>query len=215
MLCASCSSAGRGLSARGLCDNSLAPTSTLQFFIAAHTDRVATWGREFVDPLLVEKFSPPGVRVPARDRCARHGRVYRAMAGMPGTRGGKRLKRTRCLSDPRCAQRASPIASPLPKPRAGILVRDDRCRRNRDQQRMESEVLRLPKVYGPGSDANLATVYQDRNHPTGRWTHGYVENVAADVALAANHPRAAKSHLQRGRGIYPDDRRAVGCPRPE
>jgi len=52
-------------------------------------------------------------------------------------------------------------------------------------------VLRLPKVYGPGGNADLATVYRFRHHPGWRWTHGYVENVAAAVVLAATHPRAA------------------------
>jgi nucleoside-diphosphate-sugar epimerase len=49
-------------------------------------------------------------------------------------------------------------------------------------------VLRLPKVYGSGGNADLATVYRYRHHPNWRWTHGYVENVAAAVVLAALHP---------------------------
>lgn len=52
-------------------------------------------------------------------------------------------------------------------------------------------VLRLPKVYGPGSNDDLATIYQARDHPAWRWTHGYVENVAAAIVLAATHPDAA------------------------
>jgi nucleoside-diphosphate-sugar epimerase len=52
-------------------------------------------------------------------------------------------------------------------------------------------VLRLPKVYGPDGNANLATVYGYRNHPEWRWTHGYVENVAAAIVLAAIHPKAS------------------------
>ncbi len=51
-------------------------------------------------------------------------------------------------------------------------------------------VLRLPKVYGLGDNADLATVYGFRNHPQWRWTHGYVENVAAAIVLAASHPAA-------------------------
>jgi nucleoside-diphosphate-sugar epimerase len=51
-------------------------------------------------------------------------------------------------------------------------------------------VLRLPKVYGPTGNADLATVYRFRHQPNWRWTHGYVENVAAAVVLAAFHPRA-------------------------
>jgi nucleoside-diphosphate-sugar epimerase len=52
-------------------------------------------------------------------------------------------------------------------------------------------VLRLPKVYGPAENANLATVYGFRNHPQWRWTHGYVENVARAIVLAAISPVAA------------------------
>jgi len=51
-------------------------------------------------------------------------------------------------------------------------------------------VLRLPKVYGPGSNDDLATVYRYRGHPNWRWTHGFVENIAAAVELAAIHPSA-------------------------
>jgi nucleoside-diphosphate-sugar epimerase len=51
-------------------------------------------------------------------------------------------------------------------------------------------VLRLPKVYGPGGNEDLATVYRYRHHPNWRWTHGFVENVAAAVELAAIHPVA-------------------------
>jgi nucleoside-diphosphate-sugar epimerase len=52
-------------------------------------------------------------------------------------------------------------------------------------------VLRLPKVHGRGGNADLRTVYAWRNHPDWRWTHGYVENVAAAIVLAALHPAAA------------------------
>ncbi len=55
---------------------------------------------------------------------------------------------------------------------------------------LEGVVLRLPKVYGPGDNADLATVYSARRHVNWRWTHGYVENVAAAIVLAALHPAA-------------------------
>lgn len=51
-------------------------------------------------------------------------------------------------------------------------------------------VLRLPKVYGGGKNDDLATVYGAKQHPQWRWTHGYVENVAAAIVLAATHPAA-------------------------
>lgn len=56
---------------------------------------------------------------------------------------------------------------------------------------LPATVLRLPKVYGPGNNADLATVYGFRNHPAWRWTHGYVENVAQAIVLAAVDARSA------------------------
>jgi nucleoside-diphosphate-sugar epimerase len=54
----------------------------------------------------------------------------------------------------------------------------------------ETTVLRLPKVYGPEQNADLSTIYAFRNQPSWRWTHGYVENVASAVVLAAVHEAA-------------------------
>jgi len=52
-------------------------------------------------------------------------------------------------------------------------------------------VLRLPKVYGREDNADLATVYGFRDHPQWRWTHGYVENVAAAIVLASTNAAAS------------------------
>ena len=59
------------------------------------------------------------------------------------------------------------------------------------QTLVPATILRLPKVYGPGNNADLATVYAYRDHPNWRWTHGYVENVASAIVLAALHAAAA------------------------
>lgn len=64
-------------------------------------------------------------------------------------------------------------------------------------------VLRLPKVYGPGSNQDLATIYRYRHHPDWRWTHGFVENVAAAVVLAATHPSAAGHIYNVGEAYTP------------
>ena len=64
-------------------------------------------------------------------------------------------------------------------------------------------VLRLPKVYGPGSNADLATVYRYREKRNWRWTHGFVENVAAAVELAAVHPAAAGRIYNVGEAYTP------------
>jgi nucleoside-diphosphate-sugar epimerase len=73
-----------------------------------------------------------------------------------------------------------------------ILVEDQFLRRAADTP---ATVLRLPKVYGAGRNADLQTVYANRNYPNWRWTHGYVENVATAIVLAALHPAA-------GGGVY-------------
>lgn len=52
-------------------------------------------------------------------------------------------------------------------------------------------VLRLPKVYGPEDNADLATVFGFMSQPDWRWTHGHVDNVAAAIVLTATHPSAA------------------------
>jgi nucleoside-diphosphate-sugar epimerase len=53
---------------------------------------------------------------------------------------------------------------------------------------LPATILRLPKVYGAGDNADLATVYGFRDHPQWRWTHGYVENVAVAIVRAAIRP---------------------------
>ena len=64
-------------------------------------------------------------------------------------------------------------------------------------------VLRLPKVYGPGDNADLATVFSNRAHPDWRWTHLYVENVAAAIVLAALHPAAGGRVYNVGEAYTP------------
>jgi nucleoside-diphosphate-sugar epimerase len=63
---------------------------------------------------------------------------------------------------------------------------------------LPATILRLPKVYGPGDNADLATVHQFHRHPQWRWTHGYVENIAHAIVLAAVHPRAARRKYNVG-----------------
>lgn len=68
---------------------------------------------------------------------------------------------------------------------------------------LAATILRLPKVYGPGNNDDLATVYAYRDHPFWRWTHGYVENVAAAIVLAALHPTAANRIYNVGEEFTP------------
>jgi len=63
--------------------------------------------------------------------------------------------------------------------------------------------LRLPKVYGEESNADLGTVYEYAEHNDWRWTHGYVENIAAAIACAATHSRAKNEIFNLGEAITP------------
>ena len=67
----------------------------------------------------------------------------------------------------------------------------------------ETTILRLPKVYGPESNADLATVYGFASAPDWRWTHGYVLNVAAAIASASLHPDAADEIFNVGESDTP------------
>ena len=78
---------------------------------------------------------------------------------------------------------------------------------------LPATILRLPKVYGPGSNEDLATIYRYRHHPEWRWTHGFVENVAAAVALAATHAAAAGRAYNVGEASTPTiSERLAGLP---
>jgi len=76
-------------------------------------------------------------------------------------------------------------------------------------------VLRLPAVYGPGDaqhrlaphlrrmDDARPAILMDTHHAAWRWTHGYVENVAAAIAHAATDPRAANRTYNVGEAKTP------------
>ena len=71
------------------------------------------------------------------------------------------------------------------------------------QAQLPATVLRLPKVYGAEGNANLATIHGYRDRLGWRWTHGYVENVAAAIVLAALHPAAADRVYNVGEAYTP------------
>lgn len=64
-------------------------------------------------------------------------------------------------------------------------------------------ILRLPKVYGPEDNGDLATVYGFAAVPDWRWTHGHVGNVASAIALAASHPGARNEIFNVGEESTP------------
>ena len=64
-------------------------------------------------------------------------------------------------------------------------------------------ILRLPKVYGPEDNADLATVYGFATQPHWRWTHGHVDNVARAIVLAAIHPNAPGRTYNVGEATTP------------
>jgi nucleoside-diphosphate-sugar epimerase len=53
---------------------------------------------------------------------------------------------------------------------------------------LNGAIVRLAKVYGPERNADFATVHKFGDRPAWRWTHVYVENAAAAIALLALHP---------------------------
>lgn len=68
---------------------------------------------------------------------------------------------------------------------------------------MDWLILRLPKVYGPEDNGNLATVYGFAAVPAWRWTHGHVANVAAAIAAGATHAKAANAVFNVGEETTP------------
>jgi nucleoside-diphosphate-sugar epimerase len=83
----------------------------------------------------------------------------------------------------------------------------------RSDPNLPATILRLAKVYGPGSNADLATIYRYRHHPDWRWTHSFVENVAAAIALAATHPAAGGRVYNIGEASTPTiGERLAGLP---
>ena len=57
--------------------------------------------------------------------------------------------------------------------------------------RISATILRLPKVYGPKEGQGLDHFYLAARHRNWKWTHGFVDNVADAISLAATHPNAA------------------------
>jgi nucleoside-diphosphate-sugar epimerase len=86
---------------------------------------------------------------------------------------------------------------------------------------VDATVVRLPKVYGPGDAQQTFVDVLQRMHRGDdvvrvsedragwRWTHGYVENVAAAIAHLAEHPGAANQIVNAGERPTPSvaDRR--------
>lgn len=86
---------------------------------------------------------------------------------------------------------------------------------------LPSTILRLPAVYGPGNEqhrlrAPLQRMVDERpfillgeTQAQWRWTHGYVENVAAAIALAATDEQAAGRIYNVGERETPTEAKRV------
>ena len=68
---------------------------------------------------------------------------------------------------------------------------------------LPTAILRLPKVYGPEDNADLATIYAFASRPEWRWTHGHVDNVARAIVLAATHRKAPGRTYNVGEAATP------------
>jgi nucleoside-diphosphate-sugar epimerase len=122
---------------------------------------------------------------------ASSGDVYRAYGVFLGIEGGP-PDPTPLSEDAPLRSRRHPYRKP-DTPRESLEYFYDKTlveEALRSDARLPATILRLPKVYGPEENADLATVYGFRGHATWRWTHGHVENVAAALALAVLDERA-------------------------
>lgn len=132
------------------------------------------------------------------------GDVYRAYGRFVGTEPGS-IEPTPLNEEAPLRERLFPYRESAPSKEDlsywydKILVERAVCSRSE----LPGTVLRLPKVYGPEENADLATVYRFRHHPQWRWTHGYVENVAKAIALAVCDPRAANNIFNVGEAQTP------------
>jgi len=84
-----------------------------------------------------------------------------------------------------------------------------------DADALANTVLRLPAVYGPGDaqhrlaphlrrmDDGRPAILMNEQQARWRWTHGYVENVAAAIAHAATGERAAGQVVNVGEATTP------------
>jgi nucleoside-diphosphate-sugar epimerase len=80
---------------------------------------------------------------------------------------------------------------------------------------LPATILRLPAVYGPGDghhrffshlkrmDDGRSTILLDENQGHWRWSHGYVEDVAAALALAVTDDRASRRIYNVGEECVP------------
>lgn len=72
-----------------------------------------------------------------------------------------------------------------------------------DASGLDWTILRLPKVYGPEDNGDLATVHGFAAVPQWRWTHGHVRNVAEAIATATFHPAARNAVFNVGEETTP------------
>jgi nucleoside-diphosphate-sugar epimerase len=80
---------------------------------------------------------------------------------------------------------------------------------------LPSTILRLPAVYGPGDtnhrlfshlkrmDDGRQAILLDENQARWRWSHGYVENIAAAIVLAVTNDRASRRIYNVGEESVP------------
>ena len=133
------------------------------------------------------------------------GDVYRAYGRFTRFEPGPPERTPLRANDSALRTQLYPYRTPTTEP--GSLLHDyDKIpieQRFRDADNLQSVILRLPKIYGIGGNADLSTVYDFAAHPRWRWTHGYVENIAAGVVLAAMHPNSRGKTYNLGEAVTP------------
>ena len=89
-----------------------------------------------------------------------------------------------------------------------------------NEKELPGTILRLPAVYGPGDKQNRIRAYLDqmnagprllmtKEQAAWRWTRGYVEDVAAAIALAVIDDSAAERVYNVGDEVAPTEREWV------
>jgi nucleoside-diphosphate-sugar epimerase len=143
---------------------------------------------------------------------ASSGDVYRAYGRLTGQEPGP-VEPIPLTEDAPVRERLFPYRTPTSAPTElsfyyeKILV-ERAAMASRD---LPATVLRLPKVYGATNNADFGSVLPFREHPQWRWTHGYVENVAAAIVLAAQHPAAARRIYNVGEAHTPTVSERIGA----
>jgi nucleoside-diphosphate-sugar epimerase len=202
----------------------------------ANADHVETVDA-VVHLLLFNEADALAAREKWRNRAGRlvvisSGDVYRVYGQVAGLEPWDGTQPPPLVENAPLRQKLYPYGREVPSPLGGTLVDYEKILVERALE--GATILRLPKVYGPGDrqrtfarEIAAGEARLDAATANWRWTHGYVDDVAAAIALAATHPRAAGRLYNVGERETPTQAtrlqalgvrvviEAIGSPRPD